>query len=57
MGEELVGVVEVVAEEVGVDFQEVGSSFAAVEEVENPPFHLPAASSAAAHVILRVGLS
>lgn len=45
MGEELVGVVEMVAEEVSMDFSEVGSGFPAVQKVEEPALHrLPASS-------------
>lgn len=45
MGQDLVGLVEEVAEEVGVDFSELGSGFAAVEEAEDPPFNLPGGST------------
>lgn len=45
MGEELVGVVEMVAEKVSMDFSEMGSGFPAVEKVEEPPLHrLPGSS-------------
>lgn len=37
------------AEEVGVDLGELGSGFTAVEEVEDPPLHLPPTS---AHLLL-----
>lgn len=46
MGEDLVRLVEVVAEEVSVDLSELGECFAAVEEAEDPPLHLPATSTA-----------
>lgn len=38
MGEDLVGLVETVAEEVGVNFRELFPGFAAVEEAEDSPF-------------------
>lgn len=45
VGEDLVRLVEVVAEEMGMDFGESGSGFVAVEEVEDSPLHLPASSA------------
>lgn len=45
MGQDLVGLVEEVTEEVGVDFSELGSGFPAVEEAEDPPFNLPGGST------------
>ena len=40
VGEDLVGLVEAVAEEVGVDFGELFAGFVAVEEAEYSPFDL-----------------
>lgn len=52
MGEKLVGMVKLVAEELSVDLSEVGSSFPSMEEVEEAPLHhLPVASS---HGLLRI---
>lgn len=53
MGEDLVGLVEAVAEEVGVDLGELGSGFVAMEEAEDSPLHLAASF---AHVVERNGL-
>lgn len=40
MSEDLVGLVETMAEEVGVDLRELFAGFVAVEEAEDPPFGL-----------------
>lgn len=42
MGEDLVGLVKSMAEEVGVDLGELCSCFMAMEEAENSPFDLTA---------------
>lgn len=42
MGEDLVGMVKSMAEEVSVDLRELGSGFMAMEEAEDPPFDLTA---------------
>lgn len=42
MGKDLVGLVETMAEEVGVDLRELFSSFVAVKETEDPPLGLSA---------------
>lgn len=42
MREDLVGLVKAMAEKVGVDLGEMGPSFLAVEEAEDPPFDLTA---------------
>jgi hypothetical protein len=49
--EDLVGLVEAMAEEVGVDLGELGSGFVAVEEAEDSPLHLAASS---AHVVVNL---
>lgn len=45
MGEKLVGVVELVAKKMAVDLGKVGAGVAAVEEAEEPPLYLSAASA------------
>lgn len=58
VGKDLVGLVEVVAEEVGVDLGELGSGFAAVEEAEDPPLHLPATHlNSGSRLSYKVGLT
>ena len=42
VGEDLVGLVEAVAEEVGMDFRESGSRFVAMEEAEDSSLDLEA---------------
>lgn len=49
--EDLVGLVEAMAEEVGMDLRELGSGFVAVEEAEDSPLHLAASF---AHVIVNL---
>lgn len=44
VGEELVGVVKMVAKDVGMDLSEMGSRFVTVEKTENPPLNLSAPS-------------
>ncbi|KAL2514960.1 Uncharacterized protein Fot_28931 [Forsythia ovata] len=50
VGEKLVGVMEVVAEKMAVDFSKAGAGVAAMEEAEEPPLYLSAASG---HVLER----
>lgn len=45
VGEDLVGLVEVVAEDVGVYLGKLGSGFPAVEVAEDSPLRLPAHSA------------
>lgn len=51
MGEDLAGVLKVVAEELGVDLRELRSGFAVVEVAQDSPFHLSATTSAHSYQI------
>lgn len=55
VGEKLVGVVEMVAQEVSVNFSEVVSGFPAMEKVEESPFHTLDAACAHLYVETEVG--